>query len=230
MTHPPEVQYRFGDLLFCPASGRLFRGSREVRLAPLSRKLLSALVRHTPEALSAEDLQREVWDGRYVTQATIKQRVKLLRRAIDDDGQAPRYIALDRGFGYHLIPPVTVEKPLAGTEHPSTPRDRKRPTTQWTTFGLTAVVCLFVLFMTGAVKIGLRESPGAPPVSPARANAVALVEQGDLFYQRLTEGDIERAHEFYLEAVAADPDYPEAWLALAGCLHTAALLHERAGP
>lgn len=216
MTHPSELQYRFGDLLFCPDSGRLFRASREIRVAPLSRKLLSALVRHAPEALSAEDLQREVWDGRYVTQATIKQRVKLLRRAIDDDAQAPRYIALDRGFGYRLIPPVTAEKPVAGTVQASKPRGLTRPVTRWATLGPPALVCLLVLFVAGVVKIGPWDSPESPPASPARPEAIALVEQGDLFYLRRAEGDIERAHELYLEAVAADPDYPEAWLALVG--------------
>ncbi len=214
--HSSEAHYRFGELLFCPNSGRLFRGEQEIRLAPLSRKLLSALVRHAPAALSAEDLKREVWDGRYVTQATIKQRVKLLRRAIDDDAQAPRFIALDRGIGYRLKPAVTAEEPDAERVNVSRHRGPTRPLTRMATLGLPLLGLLLVFFAAGARKIGPSAGPELPATEPARAEAVALVEQGNLFYQRRAEGDIGRAHDLYLRATAADPDYPEAWLALVG--------------
>jgi Tol biopolymer transport system component len=37
----------------------------------------------------------------------VTQRIKLLRDALQDDAESPRYIALARGQGYRLIPPVT---------------------------------------------------------------------------------------------------------------------------
>ena len=109
-----EERYQFGELLLDSESERLFCGQEEICLAPLSRKLLLALVEHSPAALCHEDLQREVWDGRYVTANTVKQRVKLLRHAIGDDARAPRYVTLDRGIGYRLVPTVTTVAPAVG--------------------------------------------------------------------------------------------------------------------
>lgn len=69
--------------------------------------MLLALVEAAPDTLSSDELMDRVWQGAVVSQATVAKRVELLRQALDDDSQSPRYIALVRGHGYRLVPDVT---------------------------------------------------------------------------------------------------------------------------
>ena len=48
-------------------------------------------------------LIRDVWDDVVVSDETLAQRVRLLRQALGEDSQNPRYIASVRGRGYRLI-------------------------------------------------------------------------------------------------------------------------------
>ncbi|MET0987042.1 MAG: winged helix-turn-helix domain-containing protein [Steroidobacteraceae bacterium] len=45
----------------------------------------------------------QVWPGLVVSTETVVQRVKLLRAALHENPNAPRYIASMRGRGYHLV-------------------------------------------------------------------------------------------------------------------------------
>ena len=75
-------------------------------LPDLSFRLLAILVQRAPERVSKDELIREVWDDVVVSDETLAQRVRLLRQALDEDSQNPRYIASVRGRGYRLICPV----------------------------------------------------------------------------------------------------------------------------
>jgi len=82
------------------------RDGVELELPNLSFRLLAALIRHAPERVNKDVLVREVWDGVVVSDETLAQRVRLLRQALGEDSQNPRYIASVRGQGYRLICPV----------------------------------------------------------------------------------------------------------------------------
>lgn len=84
------------------------RGGQEIELQKLSFDLLAALASAAPDALSTDDLVERVWKGSVVSPATVAKRVELLRHALSDDSQSPRYVALVRGHGYRLVPDVTV--------------------------------------------------------------------------------------------------------------------------
>lgn len=78
------------------------RDNRELELPELSFRLLAALIRRAPEKVSKDELIREVWSGLIVSDETLAQRVRLLRQALGEDSQNPRYIASVRGHGYRL--------------------------------------------------------------------------------------------------------------------------------
>jgi DNA-binding winged helix-turn-helix (wHTH) protein/Tol biopolymer transport system component len=103
---PKPLAYRFADLTLDIGQRRLERGGQPIELGKLTYALLVALVESAPNVLTHEDLERRVWGGRLTTPETVTQRVKLLRDALQDDAERPRYVALVRGQGYKFIPPV----------------------------------------------------------------------------------------------------------------------------
>ncbi len=56
----------------------------------------------------------------------------------------------------------------------------------------------------------------APGAAPASVEAYDLYLQGQFHYHRRSEGDIERAIEYYQKAVEISPEFARAWAALAG--------------
>lgn len=97
---------RVGDLLVDLGRRRVQRDGVEVALPGLTFDLLLALARGAPNLVSVDALMQQVWPGRVVSPETVSQRIKLLRAALGDDSDAPRYLAGVRGHGYRLIVPV----------------------------------------------------------------------------------------------------------------------------
>ncbi|MFU8831838.1 MAG: winged helix-turn-helix domain-containing protein, partial [Wenzhouxiangella sp.] len=117
------------------------RGGSEIDLPKLSFDLLAALIEAAPNVVSPDQLMETVWTGLVVSPETVTQRVKLLRDALGDDPQEPRYIALVRGAGYRLIAPV--RRPA---------EDQAAPGSRAT---VPAVVLAAVLIAVAAVASGL---------------------------------------------------------------------------
>jgi TolB-like protein/DNA-binding winged helix-turn-helix (wHTH) protein len=110
---PRPMSYRVDDLTVDVGRHRVQRAGVEVPLPALSFDLLRTLVERAPNLLTYDQLMRTVWPGVVVNQETVTQRVKLVRDALGDDSQNPRYIAGVRGCGYRLIASV---EPIIDTD------------------------------------------------------------------------------------------------------------------
>ena len=119
---PDPVGYQVDDLTIDLAPRRVRRAGTVIPLKALSFDLLLTLVRAAPALVSFEQLNERVWPGLVITPETIVQRVKLLRGALGDDPQAPRYIEGVRGRGYRMLAAV---RPL--TERQGTPESIVAP-------------------------------------------------------------------------------------------------------
>src|SRR5690606_309697 len=108
--------YQIEDLVLDTGRQQLTSGGASIHLGPLSYRFLLALVEAAPDVVSHDALAATVWYGRVVSPETIIQRGKLLRDALGDDPQQPRYLEVLRGRGYRLIPPVV---PLPVAERPA---------------------------------------------------------------------------------------------------------------
>ena len=108
---PGNRLYRFADLTLDAGQHVVRRGTTMIELPRLSFDLLRALVQSAPDGLSTDQLMDRVWCGIVVSPATVAKRVELLRQALGDDSNAPRYVALIRGYGYRLIPAVSEAHP-----------------------------------------------------------------------------------------------------------------------
>lgn len=98
--------YRVGDLHVDVGAMQVLRADQELHLSPLTFDLLVVLVRKAPDVVSQEELLATAWRGVVVGQETIKQRIKLLREALDDSPANPTYIATVRGRGYRIVAEV----------------------------------------------------------------------------------------------------------------------------
>jgi len=90
----------FADCAFDPEARKLKREGRRVDLSPKALELLLALVEARPRALSAAQLRDRLWPDTFVSEASLRQVVMELRRALGDDPEAGRLIRTVRRFGY----------------------------------------------------------------------------------------------------------------------------------
>lgn len=100
------TRLQIGDLVLDKGIRQVSRSGVPIDLPKLSYRLFNALVNAAPNVVSHDDLADFVWDGRAISPATLSQRVALVRNALGDDANHPKYIRLQRGQGYHLLQKV----------------------------------------------------------------------------------------------------------------------------
>lgn len=79
--------------------------STTLELQPLTFELFAKLFENADQILSVERLTHEVWEGVVVSPETLKQRIFLLRKALESAGTDPKMIQSVRGKGYRLVLP-----------------------------------------------------------------------------------------------------------------------------
>jgi len=99
----PDRQFRVHDLLVDLERERVSRGNQPIDLPALSFRLFAVLISRAPDKVSKDELIREVWGDVVVGDETLAQRVRLLRQALGEDSQSPRYFSSVRGQGYRVI-------------------------------------------------------------------------------------------------------------------------------
>ena len=93
----------FGNVIIDMASRVVTRGAREVALTPKEYDLLVTLARRRGAVASRVDLMRQVWGySASVLSRTVDTHIGELRRKLEDDPSAPRYILTVRTVGYRL--------------------------------------------------------------------------------------------------------------------------------
>jgi pimeloyl-ACP methyl ester carboxylesterase/DNA-binding winged helix-turn-helix (wHTH) protein len=98
-----SAEVTFGECRLDPVSGQLYRGGVVVPLAPKAFALLDYMARRPGRLISKQELLAALWPGVYVTDAVLKTAVRDLRRALDDDSHAPRFIETAHRRGYRFI-------------------------------------------------------------------------------------------------------------------------------
>jgi len=157
--------YQVADLLIDLRVRQVTRDGRDLDIVGRSFDLLVALVQAAPSLMSTEELMERVWPGVVVNPETVTQRVKLLRHALADDADNPRYIVALRGFGYRIaaeVAALTAQPPAAAPLPPSDAAVAKAsgsspagspaelaPRRHRSTWALPALMLLLVLVVNG---------------------------------------------------------------------------------
>jgi DNA-binding response OmpR family regulator len=96
-------RFSFGDIVVNFGRREVTRAGEVVALTPLEFKLLTVLVRHRGRALSRQQLIDDAWGpDTFVVDRVVDNQVANLRRKIEPDQAAPRYVRNIRGFGYRF--------------------------------------------------------------------------------------------------------------------------------
>ena len=93
---------------------RLALNGRTIDLRPKSWELLKYMAQRPEQLLSKSELMTAVWAGSVVTDASLNQAVRELRKALGDDARSPRYIETVHRRGFRFI--------AGSQEHNNTPQ------------------------------------------------------------------------------------------------------------
>ncbi len=65
--------------------------------------LLHLLVRNRDRVVTKDEINREIWGGRIVSDAVVNSRIRTLRQSVDDDGRSQRLIKTIHKRGFRFI-------------------------------------------------------------------------------------------------------------------------------
>jgi TolB-like protein/DNA-binding winged helix-turn-helix (wHTH) protein len=164
------------DLVVDTATRQVWRDGAELNLTGLSFDLLKSLMDVGTRVVTTDELMDRVWPGRVVNAETVGKRVELVREALGDNSQEPRYIALVRGRGYRLLHAPQADSgsqpdsvPLA-TAPTAVPRSGRVAIVA----GLLAVV-LGLVVVFGVLNRGQRAAPTPQAVVASETPSVAVL-------------------------------------------------------
>src|SRR5688572_13239726 len=101
------MKYRIAEFLIDTARFRISSRDLPIAAEPKVFDLLVYLIAHRDRVVTREELFKEVWDGREVSDATLSNHVKSARKVLGDSGELQSTIQTVRGRGYQFIAPVT---------------------------------------------------------------------------------------------------------------------------
>ena len=164
-----SAMYRFDDFEFDPVLGQLRRGGEPVELPPRAAFVLECLLGRAGELVSKDELLDFAWKDTSVTEHSLIEAIKVLRRVLGDQSSERRYVQTVHRRGYRFIAPVSVgQQPMEATpsalapgSETSDPHGGGRPGVSGTLrtgvfahpFGI-AVLAVTVLLGALAVRLG----------------------------------------------------------------------------
>ena len=102
-----EHAYQFGDWLIEPALNRATKGDAVVELEPTTMSVLAFMLEHPGQTLSIDQFLSNVWKDRIVEPNAVHRNITMIRRALGDSAQNPRYLTNVRKRGYRTLAPVS---------------------------------------------------------------------------------------------------------------------------
>src|SRR5262249_8442409 len=107
--NPPDETRAFGDFTLDLRRVRLLRAGQEIKLRPKPFEVLKYLVENPGRVVTKAELLQAVWSDSFVTDDSLVQCLRDVRRALDDDSQ--RYIKTVPRRGYIFEAEITERDP-----------------------------------------------------------------------------------------------------------------------
>lgn len=99
--------FSFGNFSIDPASYTLRASGEPVQVEPRVLELLVYLIRHRERVVSKDELLKQLWPHKYVTESVLTRAIYEARRAVADDSQRQAIIKTVHSRGYQFVAPIT---------------------------------------------------------------------------------------------------------------------------
>src|SRR5215510_10967832 len=109
-------QIIFGPFRFDETNERLWQGVQAIPLRPKAFAVLKYLIVHKGTLVTKRQLLNDVWPGTYVGEAVLKDCIRQLRQALNDDSKSPLYIETAHRRGYRFIASLAEDSTPHGPE------------------------------------------------------------------------------------------------------------------
>lgn len=103
---PESLQYRFGPYKFDSRGRVLFKGAKDLGLAPKVADTLSLLLANAGEVVDKSTLLDTVWAGTVVGEGSLTRTISVLRKALGGSASSDAYIATVSKRGYRFVAPL----------------------------------------------------------------------------------------------------------------------------
>jgi DNA-binding winged helix-turn-helix (wHTH) protein/tetratricopeptide (TPR) repeat protein len=252
MHHDLGRRVRFGPFLFDLESGELWRGEAPLKLQPQPARLLALLVRHAGRVVDREAIQDHLWgDAAVDAEAGVNFAVRRVREALGERAGESLYVKTLPRRGYRFVAPIEavpatlrevlrevpatlrevpatlreVPATLPPSEVPATLRERSpAPRSGWRPGLVMGGLLLLVL---GAVHPELHQTE----VTDEAVSSVPAARDAYLRGRYLLQQEGVQAHpraaKFFRRALAEDPTFAAAYVALEVTSREALSLGER---
>jgi DNA-binding winged helix-turn-helix (wHTH) protein len=218
--------FSIGDRHVHPSLNRIDGPDSSVQLEPKVMEVLACLAGRQGAVVSKEELVREVWEGRFVSDDVVWRSIGELRRALGDDARKPAYIQTIAKRGYRLV--MNGNGHSAAPEIPTAAPEPARPKLIPRRL-LAAAFLLGFGSLATVLLISSRRAPeataqhSATDLSATNQAARDPYLKGLWFLKRGTPDDLRQSVPAFEQAVALDPRSARAQAGLADAVHLLAL-------
>src|SRR6202158_4069371 len=110
--------FRFDDFELDRGAYELRHAGQRVRLQRLPLELLYLLVERRGQLVTREEIIERIWGkGVFVdSENSINTAMNKIRRALNDDADAPRFVVTVAGKGYRFIEPISLRSPTPSVD------------------------------------------------------------------------------------------------------------------
>ncbi|GAA6151579.1 winged helix-turn-helix domain-containing protein [Pseudoteredinibacter isoporae] len=158
------------DWQFDLGRGELSKGDKAVKLEPLLCDFLQYLASRAGEIVTREELLEHVWQGRVVSDDSLRRAVKKLRLALGDDARNPRYIKTKPLQGYILV--ADVRRPILPSE--------KENNTPWRQIGLASLLALGMIAALAYPWLTQNNSDTTTTIAPLKETALTSLTGSEI--------------------------------------------------
>lgn len=100
--------FNLGDRTVYPLQGMVSNGGKPVHLQPKVMAVLLCLAERAGEVVTREEIVRQVWSGRAVSDESLTRCISELRLALGDHPQLPEFLQTIPKIGYRLVKAVEI--------------------------------------------------------------------------------------------------------------------------
>jgi DNA-binding winged helix-turn-helix (wHTH) protein/Tfp pilus assembly protein PilF len=234
---PIRAVVRFGVFEADVYSGELRKNGVKVKIQDLPFRALKLLLSNPNEVLSRDRFRQELWpEGVFVDfDHGISSAINRLRDALGDSADNPVFIETVERRGYRWIAPTHVPaappaQPGPVLVMPEVAKAAERPsapTFRWRLLLFPALLLILVAWSLWpkfhpARASAARSAPGAagkvtPALHPANSDAEQFYLKGRFYWEKRTPDGLNKAVDFFTQAIVHDPNYAPAYVGLADC-------------